>query len=307
MKQIPKVIHYCWFGGKPIPNDVKKNIESWKKYCPGFEVKEWNEKNFNLASCDYVKEASSKKKWAFVSDYARFWILYNYGGVYFDTDVELIKPIDRILNNGPFIGREKSIQNKYKREIESQILLKINREKDKKNVNRFNINKVEYAINPGLGIGAYPKMEFYKKMLDLYKQSKFILDDGIINPATIVDYATVIAKINGLDVTTDSMGVISMTNEKILVYPTYVFNPIDYNTEKMNINDDTIAIHHYSASWLNKYQRMEKRISTFLINHNVRNDNLIRLVTLPIRIISKIDSMGIKKTVTIYLSKLNIK
>lgn len=85
---IPKIIHYCWFGGNPLPEDAKKYIESWRKYCPGYEIKEWNESNFDINCCDYVREAYEAKKWAFVSDYARFYILYQYGGLYFDTDVE---------------------------------------------------------------------------------------------------------------------------------------------------------------------------------------------------------------------------
>lgn len=91
-----KVIHYCWFGGNPKPALIKKCMKSWKKYCPDYEIKEWNESNFDVNCCDYVKEAYKAKKWAFVSDYCRFYVLYNYGGIYLDTDVELLKPIDSI-------------------------------------------------------------------------------------------------------------------------------------------------------------------------------------------------------------------
>ena len=93
---IPKVIHYCWFGGNPLPNIAVKCINSWKKYFPDYEIIEWNESNFDLFSCDYCREAYDAKKWAFVSDYARFKILYEHGGVYFDTDVEVIKSMDDI-------------------------------------------------------------------------------------------------------------------------------------------------------------------------------------------------------------------
>ena len=80
---IPKIIHYCWFGGNPLPDDAKKCIASWKKFFPDYEIKEWNESNYDLSVCSYVKEAYESKKWAFVADYARFDILYKYGGVYF--------------------------------------------------------------------------------------------------------------------------------------------------------------------------------------------------------------------------------
>ena len=103
---IPKIIHYCWFGGNSLPNDAKKCIASWKKFFPGYEIKEWNESNFDVNCCDYVKEAYAAKKWAFVSDYARFWILYHEGGLYFDTDVEVIKDMSDIIAKGAFMGCE---------------------------------------------------------------------------------------------------------------------------------------------------------------------------------------------------------
>lgn len=94
---IPKVIHYCWFGGNPLPELAIKCIESWKKYCPDYEIIEWNEQNFDITCCDYVKEAYEAKKWAFVSDVARLFALVNYGGIYMDTDVEVLKSLDDIL------------------------------------------------------------------------------------------------------------------------------------------------------------------------------------------------------------------
>ena len=103
---IPKIIHYCWFGRKALPRSAKKCIESWKKYLPDYEIKEWNEDNFDVNMIPYTQEAYSAKRYAFVSDYARFYILYHYGGIYFDTDVEVIKPIDDILEKGAFMGCE---------------------------------------------------------------------------------------------------------------------------------------------------------------------------------------------------------
>ena len=88
---IPQIIHYCWFGGNPLPNSARKYIESWRKHFPGYEIKEWNEKNFDVNSIAYTRDAYKAGKYAFVSDYARFWILYHHGGVYFDTDVEVIR------------------------------------------------------------------------------------------------------------------------------------------------------------------------------------------------------------------------
>lgn len=106
MQQIPKIIHYCWFGGNPKPQLVLDCIESWKKYCPDYEIREWNEGNFDIHSAKYVEEAYEAKKWAFVSDYVRLYALNNYGGVYLDTDMELLKSIDCFLNDEAFIGYE---------------------------------------------------------------------------------------------------------------------------------------------------------------------------------------------------------
>lgn len=103
---IPKIIHYCWFGGKPKPQAVLRYIESWKKYCPDYEIKEWNESNFDLNYCDYVREAYDSKKWAFVTDVARLYALVNFGGIYMDTDIEVVKSLDSILNYKAVSGFE---------------------------------------------------------------------------------------------------------------------------------------------------------------------------------------------------------
>lgn len=107
--RIPKIIHYCWFGKKKLPPLARKCIESWKKYCPDYEIKEWNESNFDLNACPYVKEAYEAKKWAFISDYVRLYALVNEGGVYMDTDVEVIAPLERFLKNRAFSGFEEDV------------------------------------------------------------------------------------------------------------------------------------------------------------------------------------------------------
>lgn len=103
---IPKVIHYCWFGGKPLPESTRRYIESWKKFCPDFTIKEWNESNFDIRCNYFISEAYDAKKWAFVADVARMYILVNNGGVYFDTDVEVLKPLDPLLEYEAFTAFE---------------------------------------------------------------------------------------------------------------------------------------------------------------------------------------------------------
>lgn len=104
--KIPKIIHYVWFGRNPLPELAKKCIDSWKKYCPDYEIIEWNEDNFDINYCTYVKEAYEAKKWAFVSDVARLYALVNYGGIYMDTDVEVLKPLDELLKYEAVSGFE---------------------------------------------------------------------------------------------------------------------------------------------------------------------------------------------------------
>lgn len=100
---IPKIIHYCWFGKNPIPKDFQNYIDSWRDKCPEYEIKRWDESNFDITCIEYVKEAYGCRKWAFVSDYARLWIIYHNGGIYLDTDVELISNFDNLLKYDAFL------------------------------------------------------------------------------------------------------------------------------------------------------------------------------------------------------------
>ena len=104
---IPKIIHYCWVGNSEKPKSVLKCIESWKKFCPGYEIKEWNESNYDFSKNEYMRQAYEAKKWGFVPDYARLDIIYNYGGIYLDTDVEIIKPFPKIVDGNGFMGFER--------------------------------------------------------------------------------------------------------------------------------------------------------------------------------------------------------
>lgn len=107
---IPKIIHYCWFGGNPLPELALRCIESWKKNCPDYEIRRWDESNFDLNYNDYVREAYEAKKWAFVTDVVRLYALVNYGGIYMDTDVEVLKPLDDLLSYDAVSGFESETQ-----------------------------------------------------------------------------------------------------------------------------------------------------------------------------------------------------
>lgn len=135
MLTIPKTIHYCWFGESPLPASVKKCIKSWKKYCPDYKIIEWNESNFDIQCNYFCKKMAEEKKWAFISDYARLKIVYEYGGIYLDTDVELIRTLDELLKYNAFMGFQDSKE-----------------------------------INTGLGFGAIREHKFIKENMGYYEK-----------------------------------------------------------------------------------------------------------------------------------------
>ena len=224
---IPKIIHYCWFGGNPLPDDAKKCIASWKKFFPDYEIKEWNEENYDLNSCPYVKEAYESKKWAFVSDYARFDILYKYGGLYFDTDVEVIKSFDDILKNGAFMGQEAGASSG------------VNPTSNKAgSVDSLESRESAVVANPGLGIAVAPGLRLYKEVLDYYNSVHFI-KDGVMDTTTICVHTTEILKKYGYDEYKEEIQRVA----GITVYPPEYFCPMDYATGKLYITDNTRSIH----------------------------------------------------------------
>ena len=229
---IPKVIHYCWFGRNPLPESAKKCIASWRKHLPDYEIKEWNEDNFDVNIIPYTKEAYETKKYAFVSDYARFWILNHHGGIYFDTDVEVIRPMDEIIARGPFMGREAGAV--IKDICDAKVV--------------GNGSDTGLGVAPGLGLGVNPGLGLYKDFLDLYNTLKFRKEDGTLNTKTIVSYTTEILLKYGLDGNNDEPQEIA----GVWIYPPDVFCPMDHTQANMlNITNRTVSIHHYDCSWIN--------------------------------------------------------
>lgn len=225
---IPKKIHYCWFGNNDLPKSAQKCINSWKKHFPDYQIIEWNESNFNVNMITYTKQAYEAKKYAFVSDFARFYILYNYGGVYFDTDVEVLKSFESILNAGAFMGCETDgVDN--------------------------NNSEAQIQINPGLGIAARPNMEIYKEIIDYYSTIYFLNDDGTYNYQTVVAYTTNLLKKHGL---LNINGIQKI--EDIIIYPKEFFNPKSDLDGIIRTTDNTYSIHHYDASWFTEKQQKEK-------------------------------------------------
>lgn len=222
---IPKIIHYCWFGRNPLPELALKCIASWRKFLPDYEIKVWNEDNFDVNIIPYTAEAYWAKKYAFVSDYARFWILYKYGGLYFDTDVEVIKPMDDIIARGPFMGCE----------------------------NEAGKGATTLGVAPGLGLGVNPGLGLIKELIDIYNGLHFLDAKGAkIENKTIVHHTTELLVERGLKNTHDVQQVAG-----VFIYPKEYFCPKDYVTGKLSITDRTVAIHHYGATWKPWEQNLE--------------------------------------------------
>ena len=238
MESIPKLIHYCWFGGKSLPRSAEKCIASWKKFLPEYEIRRWDESNFDVNAIPYTHEAYTAGKYAFVSDYARFWILYHNGGVYFDTDVEIVCSMSDILETGDFLG------------VETR-------------------NSSMITVNPGLGFAASRGSSLLGEFLDLYRSLHFLNDDGTPCLKNIVEITTEQLQKYGLRNTPEIQECCGFT-----IYPKDYFCPIDYDTRELVITENTRTIHHYAESWVPKSARFKnalrrifgKRFITFLVN-----------------------------------------
>ena len=222
---IPKIIHYCWFGGKPLPKSAEKCVASWKKYLPDYEIKRWDESNFDVNAIPYTREAYAACKFAFVSDYARFWILYHYGGVYFDTDVEAINNMDDIISAGNFMG------------VEQQ-------------------NDERITVAPGLGIGVIRENSLFGQMIEVYSRAHFLNDDGTPCLKNIVEITTEQLQKYGLRNISEIQECCGFT-----IYPKDYFCPIDYDTRELKITENTRTIHHYAESWVPRSTRFKNALS----------------------------------------------
>ena len=215
---IPKKIHYCWLGGNPLPESAKKCIRSWKKYCPDYEIIEWNESNYDFTKNRYMKEAFEAKKWGFVPDYARLDIIYQYGGIYLDTDVEMVRPFDDLLKYAGFAGFE---SDRY--------------------------------VNLGQGFGAEPGNPVIKKLMDSYERTSFLNPDGSMNLTASPELNT--ATLADMGLCCD--GSLQTINGFTFLPPEYLC-PKSFNDGIIRKTKNTYSIHHYGASWFDANQQAKK-------------------------------------------------
>lgn len=222
---IPKLIHYCWFGGRPKPKLVLKCIESWKKYCPDYEIIEWNESNFDVHANRYAREAYEQGMWAFVSDYARLEIIYAHGGIYLDTDVELLRPLDDLAEGYEgFMGFENPKQ-----------------------------------VATGLGFGAIAGHPLIGTMLADYRDIPFRLGEKHFDTLPCPDRSTKQLVDRGLRLDNSEQVI-----DGIRILPSDYLCPQNFYTGKRIISPNTHSIHHYAATWLSPVAKRSTAMRRFL-------------------------------------------
>ena len=208
-QRIPKIIHYCWFGRGEMPDMAVKCIASWHKYLPEYEYRLWDEDSFDISSNRFVKEAYHNKKYAFVSDYVRLYALYHYGGIYMDTDVEVLKSLDVFLSYPAFSGFE-----------------------------------VEDSIPTGI-MGAEKGSVWAKRELEYYTDLSFILPNGAFNMKPNVQIITEHALSLGF-IPNNQFQII---NSDLAIFPKDYFCPKSYADGEIHLTENTYTIHHFAGSW----------------------------------------------------------
>ena len=218
---IPKTIHYCWFGRNSLPKEAEHCVRSWKKHCPDYEIIRWDEDNFDIQSCPlYVRQAYEAKKWAFVSDYVRLKLVYDYGGIYMDTDVELLKRPDELLRYRAYFGFENDGKH----------------------------------INTGLGFGAQKGERLLARMMEDYEDIPFVKENGEYDETTCPVKNTKAFLEIGLE-QNDTWQVLQ---GDILILPREFLCPVGYWHHTDCITDRSISVHWYTATWLPEEYRQER-------------------------------------------------
>jgi len=210
---IPKTIHYVWFSEK-VPEKVQMYIDGWQKVMPDYKIIKWNRENFDIHSVKWVEQALEKKKFAFATDYVRLWVLYNYGGIYLDSDVKVFKPFDDLLNLPYFLGREHS-----------------------KGI-------IEMAT-----IGAELNLEWIKSCLDYYKDKNFILHSGEFSIEPIPHIMLkILNKRYGLK-RIKNIQDFDKNAKEIQILPVEFFSPKPFDSEKFTVTQNTYSVHCFEKSW----------------------------------------------------------
>ena len=230
-KLIPKKIHYMWLGKKPIPENLLRCIDSWRKYCPDYEIIRWDESNYDVHKNIFMAQAYDNRKFGFVPDYARIELLYEHGGIYLDTDVELIRNIDELLYQEAFCGVEKW-----------------------------------QVLNFGGCSGAVKGHYSLKPFLDRWSERRLIRSDGTLDGISSGLIDTSVAIEHGYEINGRTQIVNGMT-----IYTYDYFHPYDYMTGKINMTDDTFSVHHFNGGWLDEKSKTESKDITKAFDNMMEN------------------------------------
>lgn len=225
---IPKTIHYCWLGNNHLPKKHQKFIKSWKKYMPEYQIKCWNEDNFDIKSNQFVYQAYKAKKYAFVADYIRLYALYTEGGIYLDTDVKVLKSFDPYLNYS-FVS---SIEYHPIKNIETYV------NKEGKRISSF--DNFGISIHSAI-IGAEKNSQYIKECLDYYNNLNFNINDINANK-TIPVVLAIHAEKYGLKYLNEDQKLLN----NIMIYSSDIFS--EYRT----VSNRSAAIHYCEGSWVHK-------------------------------------------------------
>lgn len=220
VEKTPRILHYCWFGRGKKSKKIVKCMKSWKKYLSDYELMEWNEDNFDINSNEYVRQAYESRKYAFVSDYVRLYALNHYGGIYMDTDVEVLKPLDRFLVHDAFSGFED-----------------------------------EKHVPTGL-MAAVKGHSWIGELIDYYEDRNFVKSDGSFDMTTNTSIITNTCLAQGLI----PNGQYQVLNNGVAFYPRTFFCPYDYINGANYITDDSYAIHHFAKSWLPLHVQLRSEV-----------------------------------------------
>lgn len=217
---IPKVIHYCWFGGKPLPSIARKCIASWEKVCPDYEIKRWDETNFDVRQHPFVSSAYEAGAWAFVSDWARLKVLYDNGGVYLDTDVKLLKSLDSLLDSQCYIG----------------------------------VQQAGHLCNTGLGFGCAKASPVVHEMLEKYDGLVFEWDKS--KELACPHFNDEVVRSHGY--TGDGLGDVE-SFDGLTVYPSRYLDPLSPGDTRNLICDETVSVSLYANSWGSLWEQVRRR------------------------------------------------
>lgn len=270
MSVIPKVIHYCWFGPKPIPEIFKICYESWKKFCPDYELLFWNEDNFNINANEYLSKTYAMGRFAFFNDLARLMIVNQNGGIYLDIDVELISSLDKFDALLGFIGFES-----------------------------------KNYVNTGNGFGSIKNTRLVSNMIDLYiKDSHLINEEYQFQTAPFKESAYLESKY-GLK-RDNSYQIL----DEFHILPSDYLCPIEYSSKNNNFTENTVSIHHYANTWFNKNQRLNRSIDVFFDTYfgNIFGIKISRKISkifnYSVNFFFRIKNHGIKNTLIFMKKKL---